>query len=197
MISYAKTTKMNPSWLFIGSMIMMLMMTSSVVYGQSSTSESNETKLTSDCNICGEGNLIGSTTSVVEFVYKGETVKNNCLRWSQIVVNPNAISEQFCKEEMLNYTIDKCRCTTPDGNLLSDIIKESMSSVSSSSSGSGGSTPSSPMIRSPSSPASSPTVKSMSKPSSTSSSSSSSWGNNNISVIMMTTMTTIIFVVSR
>lgn len=195
----------------VRSILLMILMMTSVVYGQQNSTmaplqnstiapSSNTTRLTSDCNICGEGNKISSTTSVVEFEYNGEMLKNNCLEWQTVVKNPNTITEQFCKEVMINYTIDKCRCTTPDGKLLSDIMKQNMTSPSGSLPGTGsgsGSTPaSSPTIRSPaSSPAVSPTMNSMSSPSG-SSSSSSLWGNNNNNAIL-TLMTTMILVVSR
>jgi hypothetical protein len=74
-----------------------------------------------DCNICGDGNSIQYSVGVVEFIYQGKSVKNSCKNWQDVVKNVNAISDEFCRNEMLQYTKDVCRCTTPDGDLLSDI----------------------------------------------------------------------------
>jgi hypothetical protein len=73
-----------------------------------------------DCNICGEGNSIQAPTGVVEFVYQGQARKNNCQTWQNIVKNPNAISDEFCRNEMLQYTVVVCSCTAPDGTLVAD-----------------------------------------------------------------------------
>lgn len=73
-----------------------------------------------DCNICGDGNSIQYPQGVVEFVYQGVKRKNNCQRWQDIVKNPNAISDEFCRGEMLRYTLDKCRCTDPEGRAVKD-----------------------------------------------------------------------------
>jgi hypothetical protein len=74
-----------------------------------------------DCNICGDSNSIQYPQGVVEFMYEGTKVKNSCQRWQQVVQNVNAISDEFCRNEMLEYTKDVCRCTTPEGDLLSDL----------------------------------------------------------------------------
>jgi hypothetical protein len=74
-----------------------------------------------DCNICGDGNVIGNSLGVVKFVYQGTEVKNNCERWQEIVGNVNAISDEFCRNEMFQYTKDVCSCSTPEGDLLSDL----------------------------------------------------------------------------
>jgi hypothetical protein len=74
-----------------------------------------------DCNICGEGNSIQYPQGVVEFEYQGEKRKNNCQEWQRIVMNPNAINDDFCRNEMLNYTMAPCLCTTADGKLLTDL----------------------------------------------------------------------------
>ena len=68
------------------------------------------------CNICGEGNQINFPTGVVQFVYDGEVRKNNCNTWQNIVKNPNAISDSFCKNELLEFTHKVCRCTDSVGN---------------------------------------------------------------------------------
>ena len=73
------------------------------------------------CNICGDGNIIGDSTAVVEFVYEGTKVKNNCQKLQEIVQNVNAISDEFCRTEILQYTKDTCDCATPEGDLLSDL----------------------------------------------------------------------------
>jgi len=58
------------------------------------------------CNICGQGNFIGFGTGIVEFEYEGEKRKNNCQTWQDIVMNPVAISDDFCRNEMLMYTLE-------------------------------------------------------------------------------------------
>jgi hypothetical protein len=71
------------------------------------------------CNICGdEGNTIQFPTGVVEFMYKGAKWKNNCETLQDIVKNPVAISDSFCRNELLAYTVDICRCTDPKGELV-------------------------------------------------------------------------------
>ena len=62
--------------------------------------------LAQDCNICGDGNYIGFPTGVVTIVYEGLEKKNNCQSWSEIVKNPVAISDYYCRNEMLNYTAE-------------------------------------------------------------------------------------------
>jgi hypothetical protein len=74
-----------------------------------------------NCNICGDGNTIGDSKSSVEFEYGGVKLKNSCLEWQEIVKNPNAISDEFCRSEMLQYTIDVCDCANAQGVLLSDL----------------------------------------------------------------------------
>jgi hypothetical protein len=51
----------------------------------------------------------------VEFYYKGEFRKNNCEHWQDIVKNPVAISDDFCRNELPKYTFKTCRCTDPEG----------------------------------------------------------------------------------
>lgn len=71
------------------------------------------------CNICGYGNTIQYPQGVVQFVYEGEPLKNNCQTWQRIVDNnPFAISTKFCINEMLQYTHNVCRCTTADGGAV-------------------------------------------------------------------------------
>lgn len=86
--------------------------------------QDNGTASTSDCNICGEGNMILSPRGVVEFDYYNETLKNSCQEWQVVVVNPNAISELFCKNEMIKYTAGPCKCTTQSGKLLTDLMRQ-------------------------------------------------------------------------
>lgn len=74
-----------------------------------------------DCNICGEGNSIGDPKGVVEFEYEGNRLQNNCKTWQTIVTNPVAISDEFCRNEMLQYTKEPCLCTNPAGELLFDL----------------------------------------------------------------------------
>jgi hypothetical protein len=74
-----------------------------------------------DCNICGEGNSIQYPKGVVEFDYEGQHLKNSCSSWQNIVKNPVAISDEFCRNEMLQYTKGPCLCTNPDGKLLFDL----------------------------------------------------------------------------
>lgn len=56
-----------------------------------------------DCNICGDGNFIGYPQGVVTITYKGENQTNNCQTWQNIVANPVAISDYFCRNEMIYY----------------------------------------------------------------------------------------------
>ena len=57
------------------------------------------------CNICGQGNSIGFATGIVSFEYEGVQLTNNCQTWQTIVMNPVAISDDFCRDEMLMYTL--------------------------------------------------------------------------------------------
>jgi hypothetical protein len=38
-------------------------------------------------------------------------------------MNPNAISDSFCRNELLEYTVSICRCTTANGTLVEDIYE--------------------------------------------------------------------------
>ena len=67
------------------------------------------------CNICGEGNVIQFATGIIDFEYQGVRRKNNCNHWEHIVKNIVAISSEFCRYELLQYTAEHCRCTTPTG----------------------------------------------------------------------------------
>lgn len=71
-----------------------------------------------DCNICGDGNTIQYPQGSVEFIYNGEKRKNNCQTWQKIVENPVTISDDFCRNELLQYTHFICRCTDPFGNAV-------------------------------------------------------------------------------
>jgi hypothetical protein len=81
-----------------------------------------------DCNICGQGNSIQFPTGIVEFTYQGKFRKNNCQTWQDLVKNPNVISDSFCRNEMLQYTVEVCRCTTPSGALVADTYSSPTSS---------------------------------------------------------------------
>jgi len=59
-----------------------------------------------DCNICGDDNFIGYPIGIVSFTYEGEERKNNCQTWQDIVKNPVAISDDFCRNEMIYYTAE-------------------------------------------------------------------------------------------
>lgn len=74
-----------------------------------------------DCNICGEGNSFYQPTGVVEFEYKNQTWKDSCKELQETVKNPVAISDDFCRNEMLQYTKEPCLCATPDGVFLIDL----------------------------------------------------------------------------
>jgi hypothetical protein len=76
-----------------------------------------------NCNICGDGNSIQYPQGVVEFVYDGVERKNNCETWQDIVKNPIAISDDFCRNEMIKYTAVPCRCTTPNGDSVAASMK--------------------------------------------------------------------------
>jgi len=43
-------------------------------------------------------------------------------------MNPVAISDNFCRNELMTYTVDVCRCTTPDGKAVKDLYKPPTSS---------------------------------------------------------------------
>jgi hypothetical protein len=76
------------------------------------------------CTVCGYINGVPNSvqfpTGVVEFEYKGQNWKNNCNKWEVTVTNPNAISSDICRSQLILHTYVICRCTTPDGRLLSD-----------------------------------------------------------------------------
>ena len=76
------------------------------------------------CNICGQGNSIGFPTGIVSFEYEGEQQTNNCQTWQQIVMNPVAISDDFCRNEMLAFTLEVCRCYNEDGTFLTDLLSQ-------------------------------------------------------------------------
>jgi hypothetical protein len=59
-----------------------------------------------DCNICGDGNFIGFPTGIVSVTYEGQERINNCQTWQGIVKNPVAISDDFCRNEMIYFTAD-------------------------------------------------------------------------------------------
>lgn len=71
-----------------------------------------------DCNICGQNNSLQFPQGVVSFTYQGEVRKNSCQNWQTIVKNPNAISDDFCRNELLQYTVNVCRCTTMGGDAV-------------------------------------------------------------------------------
>jgi hypothetical protein len=81
------------------------------------------------CNICGEGNVMGDTKGVVKFEYKNQTLQNNCLRWQAAVRDNDTISDDFCRGEMLNYTIGPCKCVNSEGKLITEIRKEEQENV--------------------------------------------------------------------
>ena len=85
-----------------------------------------------NCNICGDDNSLQNPQGVVEFVYQGTKVKNNCMRWQEVVENENTISDEFCRTEMLQYTKNVCRCTTPEGDLLTDLTSPTIAPTPSS-----------------------------------------------------------------
>ena len=61
-----------------------------------------------DCNICGDGNFIGFPTGIVAVTYEGQERINNCQTWQGIVKNPVAISDDFCRNEMIYFTAEVC-----------------------------------------------------------------------------------------
>ena len=79
--------------------------------------------LAQDCNICGDGNYIGFPTGVVTITYNGVVLKNNCQTWSEIVKNPVAISDEYCRNELLNHTVE-----VSDKEMMC-IVFESMSAL--------------------------------------------------------------------
>jgi hypothetical protein len=83
------------------------------------------------CNICGDNNSIQFPTGVVEFEYQNETYRNNCQTWQDIVINPIAILDEFCRNVLFNHTVEICRCTTPDGELVADVILQQQQQPSS------------------------------------------------------------------
>jgi hypothetical protein len=75
------------------------------------------------CNICGPGNTIGEQAGVVTLVYEGVERKQNCQKWQ----DSNLISEEWCQENMLDYTKNICKCIQSDGTLLIDLIEPTAS----------------------------------------------------------------------
>jgi len=75
-----------------------------------------------DCNVCGEDNFIGFPQGVVTFIYDGEERTNNCQMWQNIVKNPVVISDEFCRNEMIYFTAEPCRCFTPNDELVADLL---------------------------------------------------------------------------
>ena len=71
-----------------------------------------------ECNICGPGtqNIMGEQLGIVTLVYEGQELKQNCEKWQDSLL----ISEEWCEENMLEYTYDICKCILPDGTLLKD-----------------------------------------------------------------------------
>ena len=76
-----------------------------------------------DCNICGDGNSIQDPQGVVTFMYQGSQVRNSCLELQETVKKVSAISDEFCRTELVQYTIERCRCTTPEGDLVADLTE--------------------------------------------------------------------------
>jgi hypothetical protein len=60
----------------------------------------------------------------VKLVYKNESLSNNCNTWQNIADNPVAISDSFCRNELHRMAVEVCRCTTPNGGLVSELLKE-------------------------------------------------------------------------
>lgn len=50
-------------------------------------------------------------------------LNHSCETLQKIVMNPNTISDSFCRYEILEYTKAVCRCTTPDGTLVDEIYE--------------------------------------------------------------------------
>jgi hypothetical protein len=80
--------------------------------------------LASACNICGENNTIQFPTGVLVIEYKNETLRNNCNTWQKTANNPVAISDSFCRNELYRKAVEVCRCATPDGEFVSELLKE-------------------------------------------------------------------------
>jgi hypothetical protein len=73
-----------------------------------------------ECNICGPGtqNIMGEQLGIVTLEYEGVQYKQNCEKWQDSLL----ISEEWCEENMLEYTYDICKCVLPDGSLVKDSI---------------------------------------------------------------------------
>lgn len=76
------------------------------------------TTLALECNICGPGtqNIMGEQLGVVTLEYEGVEYKQNCEKWQ----DSKLLSEEWCAENMLEYTYDICKCVLPDGSLVKD-----------------------------------------------------------------------------
>ena len=72
-----------------------------------------------ECNICGEGNKMMEPKGIVTLITPdGETRKQNCDYWQK----NKLVDESFCESgEMLQYTMNPCKCMSPDGTLLIDM----------------------------------------------------------------------------
>ena len=77
------------------------------------------------CNICGASDYIMlDTKGIVTIDYNNKTLKDSCLDWQKIALNPIAMTEDFCRNRMPSYTINACKCATSDGSLLTDIKQD-------------------------------------------------------------------------
>jgi hypothetical protein len=67
-------------------------------------------------NICGPGtdNIIGDEAGVVELDWLGIKRKQTCLRWQQTKL----LSEEWCVANIMDYTVEVCKCKRKDGTLL-------------------------------------------------------------------------------
>lgn len=77
-----------------------------------------EVDVDADCNICGEGNVIGNANGLVEFSYKGDVQSNDCRTWQSLVIDfkNDVVSHNFCLTDLPNYTVGPCECKTPSGD---------------------------------------------------------------------------------
>lgn len=73
-----------------------------------------------ECNICGPGtqNRMAEQLGIVTLIYEGTEYKQNCEKWQSSLL----LSEEWCEENILEYTYDICKCVLPDGSLLKDSI---------------------------------------------------------------------------
>jgi len=77
------------------------------------------TALALECNICGPGNEMTLEKGIVVLEYEGVEYKQNCQKWQ----DNQMIPEDWCEQNMLQYTYQACGCFDPANQaFLSDVL---------------------------------------------------------------------------